>query len=138
MTLQEHANRTSDDYLAHKLRDLAALADEHEVGQALLRAAADRLGEDVYPSRGRLEFRPTSKGVLIDQLYYGVSVDGAIPSAWIDRIYKFMPAEVVDKIVQPEGLAFHFCTVYENSGSTVRPLTRQGVDLLAELVNYVR
>lgn len=141
--LAERGRECSDTYLSDKLACMAT--DEGRfsvVEQAMLFAAADRLGIDVF--RGpRSKVRET-KGEAAERLYPEglddvAAVDTALPQPWVDRVHDLiannMHHEDVVRIDRQGGVAAQFVTAYNERGSmTIVPITRLGVDLLAWLV----
>lgn len=137
-TLVQYARRASDNFLSTKLQEMNTNdmpLTPHQ--RALIQAGAERLDRPHFPTKDELEWRPISKGELAEKLYPApLVVDMALPQTWMDRVRKILPEHILDAIA-PEGIQFHFVTVYDNNHMTIRPLTRQGIDILAELATTI-
>jgi hypothetical protein len=134
----ELARGTQPHYIAGKLMHIATRTELTEVEAAFLIVAAERMGVDTFPSQASLERVPVAKGTLAERLYpeaEGHRVDCAIPQQWLDTARKRLHDMGLEGMT-PGGLQSHFVTVYskESLFPTVKPVTRQGVEVLAALV----
>lgn len=141
--LLEKACECDDSYLARHLLKLADKPTVGDIDSAIMFAAADRLGQDVF--RGSRSPVRETKGEAAERLYpvglYGITAyDTALPQTWLDKVHDLMAermsnAEVVG-IDKQGGVAAQFITLYQGSPyPAVVPITRTGVMLQAWLAN---
>lgn len=139
----ELAFGASDEYLCRTLIDVAEGEPVTHMKSALLAAAADRLGVDVFPSDATLKRRRITKGELAEALYpehKGYRFDCALPQTWVNDVDKMLTEDNRAKINASGGVAWNFVVVYSDEcpHGCIMPITRLGVGIMSAIACSVR